>query len=279
MRGENSSRMAGIFKWLVLIFLVAASTTVIVSLVSLTPVSGQTGATDAAVLTKQLEFILKMNSAFLGFLGVIGALLTWFFKNNLEDAKKVTREIVRQELSAHLKPLIDEEARYLERTLRIEQVVGETVVDYYLASTQTDPPHEFRLLEARGFKVRFWNQDSAFRRRPGRVLVLDFSNSPENQRYLEVDDKDKDKQELSFKTLENLVNQTLEDWIDTRLRGRMPVLVIYVRPGRMRIQAIDNLSNDFPKVKHYTAANTPIALMGWVVDSAYVAFGERMMAS
>ncbi|NEZ60881.1 hypothetical protein [Adonisia turfae] len=60
-------------------------------------------AQTALVLATQLEFILKMNSAFLGFLGIIGALLPWFFKNNLEDAKKVAGQMVRDELDKRIK--------------------------------------------------------------------------------------------------------------------------------------------------------------------------------
>ncbi len=62
--------------------------------VNLSPSAGQTGQAESEMLASQLEFILKMNSAFLGFLGIIGALLTWFFKNNLEDAKKVASQMV-----------------------------------------------------------------------------------------------------------------------------------------------------------------------------------------
>ncbi|WP_206071140.1 hypothetical protein, partial [Nodosilinea sp. P-1105] len=59
---------------------IAASVSIITIAVRISPTSGQAGQVESEVLAKQIEFILKMNSAFLGFLGIIGALLTWFFK-------------------------------------------------------------------------------------------------------------------------------------------------------------------------------------------------------
>jgi len=83
-------------KWATLILLIAACIAIITMAVNMSPSSGQAGQVESEVLARQLEFILKMNSAFLGFLGIIGALLTWFFKNNLEDAKKVASQMVRE---------------------------------------------------------------------------------------------------------------------------------------------------------------------------------------
>ena len=278
MLAKNRSTIPEWLKWLTLISIIAASVAIIIGAVNLSPSSAQAGQVESEVLAKQLEFILKMNSAFLGFLGITGALLTWFFKNNLEDAKKVAREIVRQELHEHIEPLIQEEVQYLERTLQVEQIVGRTSVCYYLASNGEDKPIEYNLLEARGFNIHFWNKGRQPRRRLGDVLVLDISNSPENIAYLESENESEQQKQL-FTELEELVGVTLNDLLDRSLKGRVPVIVIYVRPGRKRIQSIDNLKTEFPKIKYYTSANTPVALMGWVVDSAYVADGDRVANS
>ncbi len=50
------------------------------------------------------------------------------------------------------------------------------------------------------------------------------------------------------------------------------ILVIYVRPGRERLEVIDTLSDDYRNIQFYTTANLPIALIGAVVDAAYVAY-------
>lgn len=274
MQHRNQSKAFEVLKWATLILAIAASVAVITMAVRISPTSGQAGQIESEILAKQIEFILKMNSAFLGFLGIIGALLTWFFKNSLEDAKKVTREIVRAELVEHIQPLIQEEGDYIKRLLKIEQVIGEISIYYYLASKDSKKPLEFNLLGARGFDVKFFNQSRKPKRQLGDVLVLDVSNTGENITYLETKDKSQE-QEKAFQALEKLVERSLEDLIADKTSKNMPVIVVYVRPGKRRLTLIDNLKTDFTEVKYYTSANTPVALMGWVVDSAYVAYGDR----
>ena len=271
---RNKNRTANLLKWLSLAFLIVASTAAIFIAVSLTPASGKTTNLEAEVLAKQLEFILKMNSAFLAFLGIIGVLLTWFFKNSLEDAKKVAKDIVRQELIERINPLLDHEVRTLEKTLKIEQIIGDTSLHYYLSAVDTQYPAEYNLLTSRGFRTQFFNKIELPKKRLGDVLAIDISNSPENMNYLKTEN-DSNSQKIAFQKLEDLVDATLDDLISNRSRGRMPVIIVYVRPGKNRIKAIDNLKTDFPSVKYYTSANTPVALMGAAIDSAYVAYGDR----
>ncbi len=95
MSFKNQSKAFEWLKWATLILAIAASVVIITLVVNMSPSSGQARQIESEVLAKRLEFILKMNSAFLGFLGIIGALLTWFFKKSLEDAKKVVQEIAR----------------------------------------------------------------------------------------------------------------------------------------------------------------------------------------
>ena len=132
MPDRNQSTAFQWFKWAGLILWIAASVAVITMAVNLSPSAGQTGQAESEVLASQLEFILKMNSAFLGFLGIIGALLTWFFKNNLEDAKKVASQMVREGLDQHIQERVQEEFRYWEMGARTERVVSQSLVNYYL---------------------------------------------------------------------------------------------------------------------------------------------------
>ncbi|MEL7315000.1 MAG: hypothetical protein AAFN08_08615 [Cyanobacteria bacterium J06559_3] len=83
------------------------------------PAPTPTTPPEVELLKSQLEFVLQLNTVFLGFLAILGGLLTWFFKSNLDDAKEMATRMVRQELSDHIEPLIKAEARNIQRTFRI----------------------------------------------------------------------------------------------------------------------------------------------------------------
>ncbi|WP_346292994.1 hypothetical protein [Sphaerothrix gracilis] len=228
---------------------------------------------DVELLIQQLEFMKWMNTAFLAFLGFLGGLLTWFFKSNLEDAREMARKIVHQELTNQIQPLIKAESSQIQRTLRIEQIISNTVVDYYLPAA-SEPPREYQLLKGRGFlDLRYWQQNQLPQGRFGSVLVIDFVNSG----ILEVPgllDNDDAVRKAAYQQREQIVNNTVHQVVALRIGN--PVLVLYVRPGSGRIWAIDQLTTTFPEVQYYSSANTPVALMGAVVDSAYVAYGDRL---
>lgn len=226
---------------------------------------------EVELLKSQLEFMKWMNTAFLGFLGFLGALLTWFFNKNLEDAKRLARELVRQELINHINPLVEAEAKNVMRTLRTEQVIGDTVVDYYIPAKEKEPV-EYRLLKGREFlKVRFWNKTHQPTARLGSVFVIDFVNC-EILQVPGLSDEDAEKRRAAYQQRESLVDETIREIVNLRL-GK-PIFVIYIRPGSGRIESIDKLTTNFPEIKFYSSANTPVALMGAVVDSAYVAYGD-----
>ncbi|NMF84172.1 hypothetical protein [Nodosilinea sp. P-1105] len=232
---------------------------------------------EVELLKSQLEFVLRLNSIFLGFLALLGGLLTWFFKSNLDDARAMATRMVRQELSDHIEPLIQAEARNIQRTFRTEQIISNTVVDYYVPAQPSKKPLEYALLSGRGFSdVRLWHPGNQPQGRLGSVLVIDFVNCD----ILAVPDlasPDRAVQEVGYKKRDALVNEVIQGLIELRI-GR-PILVVYVRPGQGRIGAIDLLSQTFPEdVKYYSSANTPVALMGAVVDSAYVAHSDRQVS-
>jgi len=233
--------------------------------------------TEVDLLKSQLEFILRLNTVFLGFLALLGGLLTWFFKSNLDDARAMATRMVRQELSDHIEPLIQAEARNIRRTFRTEQIISNTVVDYYVPAQPSKEPLEYALLNGRGFSnVRLWHPGKKPQGRLGSVLVIDFVNC-DVLAVPEIGSPDAAVREVGYRKRDALVNEVIQGLIELRI-GR-PIIVIYVRPGQGRIGAIDLLSQTFPEeVKYYSSANTPVALMGAVVDSAYVAHSDRQVS-
>ncbi len=121
-------------------------------------------APDIQVLMQQLEFLKDANdrlsnsfTMFLGFLAIVGAYVTFLIGKNLDDAKKVAREMVREELSTQIKVETKAEIAALQRSLISERAVSDTVIDYYVPSVARDTT-ERKLLVARGFQdVRLWN--------------------------------------------------------------------------------------------------------------------------
>ncbi len=233
---------------------------------------------EVELLKSQLEFVLRLNTVFLGFLALLGGLLTWFFKSNLDDAREMATRMVRQELSTHIEPLIQAEARNIQRTFRTEHIISNTVVDYYVPAQPSKEPLEYTLLNGRGFSdVRLWHPDQKPQGRLGSVLVIDFVNC-DVLALSEIASLDGAVREVGYKKRDALVDEVIQELIDLRI-GR-PILVIYVRPVQGRIVAIDLLSQTFPEdVKYYSSANTPVALMGAVIDSAYVAHSDRQVAT
>lgn len=233
---------------------------------------------EVELLKSQLEFVLRLNSVFLGFLALLGGLLTWFFKSNLDDAREMATRMVRQELSDHIEPLIKAEARNIQHTFRTEQIISNTVVDYYVPAPPRQEPLEYTLLKGRGFlDVRLWHPGQKPQGRLGSVLVIDFVNC-DVLALPEIASPDGAVREVGYRKRDALVNEVIEGLIDLRI-GR-PILVVYVRPGQGRIGAIDLLSQTFPEdVRYYSSANTPVALMGATIDSAYVAYSDRQVPS
>lgn len=233
---------------------------------------------EVELLKNQLEFILRLNTVFLGFLAFLGGLLTWFFKSNLDDAKEMASRMVRQELTDHIEPLIKAEANHIQRTFQTEQIIGNTVVDYYVPTTPSKDPLEYHLLKGRGFlDVRLWYPDRQPQGRFGNVLVIDFVNC-EILAVPELMAEEDHVRRTGYIKRDQLVNDVIQGLVELRM-GR-PILVIYVRPEKGRIGAIDLLTTHFPgDIKYYSSANTPVALMGAAVDSAYVAYSDRQFAS
>ena len=265
MSFRNQSTAFAWLKWTALAFVIAASVATITIAVNLSPSSGQAGQVESEVLAKQLEFILKMNSAFLGFLGIIGALLTWFFKNNLEDAKEVAKQMVRDELDQHIKALVKEEFRYWEMSARTERVVGQTLVNYYLPGA-VEEPREFWLIKKRGFRqVLFCSRAEEVRRSAidADVIILDVQNwKTDSDQYVVETDRGRLVPESERQVKEQI------DLLKNVISGHV-VLVVYVRG------TVDYLFDPKFASEFVLAANNHVTLLGHVVNGAYVAYGER----
>ena len=243
--------------------LLVAIASIIIASVSLTPVAGNVAFTEAEVLQKQLEFVLKMNSAFLGFLGIIGALLTWFFKNSLEDAKAVAARMVKEEMAGKVRGLVEEEFRYWERMAQPERVISQTLVDYYLPEGAAEP-EEFYLVKQRGFRrVLFCDRLEALRRSEADVVIADFQNC-----------KRADGQRRLLMNAGRLTAES-EAWAKGQIDfiraviSEQAVLVVYIR-GTVGYLYEPKFENAY-----VLAANNQVTLVGHAGSGAYVAFGAR----
>jgi hypothetical protein len=264
MRNPSQAQANNFWKAASLALLIVTVMAVIIASVSLTPVAGKVALTEAAVLQKQLEFILKMNSAFLGFLGIIGALLTWFFKNNLEDAKVVAARMVREEMDGRIKALVEEEFRYWQRSAQPERVIGQTLVNYFLPEGAAEP-EEFYLVKQRGFRqVLFCDRLEAVRQSSADVVIVDFQNC-----------KTADGQRQVLLTDRGGLTAESEVWARAQIdsvRGvisEQTVLVIYVRGN------VGYLNDPKFEKAYVLPANNKVTLVGHAGSGAYVAFGAR----
>ncbi|MEL6501397.1 MAG: hypothetical protein AAFQ23_08325 [Cyanobacteria bacterium J06623_1] len=253
-------------RWGVLAFLLVLLVCILFAAVSLPPAMGQGATADSELLSKQLEFLLQMNSAFLGFLGFVGVLLTWFFKNNLDDAKAVASDMVRRELDTRIKELAEKEFAALERTLLPERIVGESLVDYFVPDGDREAAElaEVRLLEVRGFRkpVRICVSEREVRSRRGDVTVLDLQNwvLRTGQRFVALPAPEREAQAMQL--VERLFREILPE---------AAVLIVYFRGY------INNLNKIEPaySTQYLLIANNPVTLVGHTVNGAYVAYGDR----
>jgi hypothetical protein len=263
------------------LFLVQASSPV--------PSPSPTGA-DVELLQSQLEFLKQSYSQFVEtvkiiftILGIAGVIVAYFFGKSFKDfqdaARKDVRDFqeiarrdvqesvqrVRQEaevqiprlVAAEVTRLVAAEVANLERTLRREQVIGSTLVDYYLPNG-INPPSEFRLLQARNFRqVRFRTDLQSIVRSPGDVVILDLKNwvMSSGQNFGDLSETE---QQIPGK-------QLLQDLLD--VLPEAVVIVVYVRGRLFYLNEIGD--------RYVIAANNPVTLVGNVADGAYVVAGDR----
>ncbi|MBW4644555.1 MAG: hypothetical protein KME23_16470 [Goleter apudmare HA4340-LM2] len=253
-----------------------------------TPKTSPSPAADVELLKSQIQFLqdanTQLNNSFGSFVsainlsfvvlgvlfGVIAAISIYFFNQSLKDAKLLIREEVERRLKSVVDETVGQEVSNLKQVLDREKIVGEITIDYFIPSPQAilpdDYPEEYEFLAARGFKETRLLSASKRVKFSGDVVILDLVN------YALIDDSEKiNKSEAeNAQLLEIRVAETLNKIVN-RVNSKS-ILVVYIRPGKQRINAIDELSKS---VKYYASANTPVSLMGVVVDSAYVAHGMK----
>lgn len=228
-------------------------------------------------LTQQIEFLRQENqdltnsftkyvdamkwnlTVLAGLAAILTAVGGWIFKSNLDDAKQVAQEMINRRVEAQISTLVNNRVEEVSRTIRREQVVGETYVDYCLPGSDRKPP-EFSLLNARQFKdLRFINALDDIQNEPGNVVVLDLVNytTPSGQLFSSFtgDDREAVAQPLIGRLLQLLPSST--------------VVVVYVNFPPLKAV------NQAPRNRYVIAANNPITLVGNTADGAYVALGDR----
>ncbi|MEM7553508.1 MAG: hypothetical protein AAF378_05310 [Cyanobacteria bacterium P01_A01_bin.84] len=266
--------------WLLQIYLFIAQAT---PTPTATPKPSATPVTDIELLKSQIQFLqdtnTRLNNSFGSFVNainlsfvvlgiifaVVGAVSIYFFNQSLKEARQMVRNEVERKLQASVSTVVGQQVDKLKQILDREEILGNISVDYIVPQdevlTVDDYPEEYLLLAERGFKDTRILDTSKRIRVSGNVVVLDLVN------YQLISDVEKNSQGVDIPLL---IQTKAADKINkiVKLVPSKAVLIVYIRPGKQRINAIDELSE---KVKYYASANTPVNLMGTVVDSAYVA--------
>ena len=240
-------------------------------------------AIDIEYLKQQIQFLQdspsRLNNSFTAFLTAIGLIATivgivstFFFKQSLKEAQQMVKSEVETRLQSSVSTIVGKQVDNLKQILDREEILGNISVDYILPKdeviTVDEYPAEYLLLAQRDFKdTRILDASKKFKIISD-IVVLDLVN------YQLVSDAEKSgKQEDEINTL---IQERAAYQIDkiAKVLPKQTIIIVYIRPGKQRIKAIDELPNK-PNVKYYASANTPINLMGTVVDSAYVADARK----
>jgi hypothetical protein len=234
----------------------------------LSPSPSPTPSLDTEVLKQQLEFLqdanTRLNNSFGSFVSainlsfvivgiiftVLGGIAVYIFGQSLKEIRQSVKELVNREVDRLVTETVKAEVRgqvdHLKRILDREKIVGAIALDYVLPTRTTTEPEPFQLLAARGFKNPRLHDATSQVKLTGNVVVLDLI------------------------TVAVTEEEAIAQQLDALLKRLSPeaVLVVYLRTGPRRSQALDDLAN---RVRYYASANTPVNLMGVVVDAAYVA--------
>ena len=225
----------------------------------------QSSPTETELLKQQMEFLQKANeqltnsfNSFVGainlafvvigvVLGILGVAASFFYLKTITEVKQSVGAIATQEVTKQISITIKEQVDYLQRVVEREKVIGWVSLEYFLPIGKGSlPPTEFNLLKSRGFEDADFHSHSLQVRKRSNIVVLDIAS--ENFSDEEIIEK-------TEKILENLPPAC--------------VLVVYVN---RQVRPLNELLK--PKV-YSIVANTPIRLMGTVVDAAYLADALR----
>ena len=257
---------------------------------SVSPSPSPAATAEIGLLRSQLDFLKQTYSQFVEAMkiifivfGIAGGIVAYFFGKNLKEFQSFVREDiinfrefsrkevqeaiqrVRQDaetqipkiVEAEVSRIVKAEVASLERTLRREGVIGQTLVDYFLPNG-TNEPNELKLLEARNFRrVRFRTTIDLIKRSHGDVIILDLKNWVmfHNQKFSDLPEAE---QQSPGK---EMIQELLE------ILPESVVIVVYISGRLFYLNEIKN--------RYVIAANNSITLVGNVADGAYVVAGER----
>ena len=232
---------------------------------------------DIELLKSQIQFLqdanTRLNNSFGSFvgainvsfvvlaliLGVAGAISVYLFNQSLKEARQLVRQEVERRLQTSVSEIVGQQVSNLQQILDREKVVGGISIDYVIPQQQPlipdDYPEEYQLLAQRGFQSARIIDAAKRIKLSGDVVILDLVN------YQLIADTEKNN--LTEIEVSKLVEDRVVDQLQKvlNLLPNRAVLVVYIRPGKQRINAIDGLSQ---KVKYYASANTPVNLIGTV---------------
>ncbi|MGB3650208.1 MAG: hypothetical protein WBA41_03240 [Rivularia sp. (in: cyanobacteria)] len=269
--------------WLLQIYFFIAQATPTPTSTSTPQQPSPTTAVDIEYLKQQIQFLqdshTRLNNSFTVFLTAIGLIATivgivstFFFKQSLKEAQQMVKSEVETRLQSSVSTIVGKQVDNLKQILDREEILGNISVDYILPEdevlTVDDYPAEYLLLAQRGFKDTRILDASKKIKITSDIVVLDLVN------YQLVSDAEKNgKQEDE---IDSLIQTRAAEQIDkiVKVLPKKTIIIVYTRPGKLRITAVDDLPKK-PNVKYYASANTPVNLMGTVVDSAYVADARK----
>lgn len=207
------------------------------------------------LLKEQLKFLEKSNADLVGtfkfFIGIAGssiALSVVAFWKNLNEAKKLindsVKEAVDRRISASLETRIDD----IERAVLTETRVRKTRVCYWIPKNGEPDPPMVDLLKVRGFaKLKTISSNELPRQFPD-VIIVDLNCwSPTED---EID-----------RALLQVVGQATPN----------DSVILYYGSGRS--DAIDRFKGRSP-TRNILPANSPASLMGCVVDAVYLSHAQ-----
>lgn len=230
---------------------------------------------DPDVLLQQIEFLQKAHDSLaesfrsftmtvnitvtivLALIALLGLIGTFIFGKSLQEVTTVTDGIVRRRIAKTIGKRIDD----LERVMELEEVIANTRILYVLPHSNSEPQQleDFNMLEQRGFKDIRLESNLNFRRSRKEIVVLDVANI--------TDPEIKDSKEKKDKLVCEVAKKCLGEVVFVIYYPGMSDIITKLRKKEAIFEE-EALKTEQPKYWH--PANTPVSLMGSVVDAAHV---------
>lgn len=206
-------------------------------------------------LTESFNSLLNTINIVSIFIGVLAALIGFFYFSNIREARKNIRELVNQEVQKNIMQAIEIEKQQIERSLQKEKIISDTKITYLLPKEQRNYQNtqEISMLEGRGFSQVYicYNLQNFYPKNYD-ILVIDFINFSLTS-------------EEKMGVVEKIIEESSNDliWVIYNSSDRAE----YLSPELTQKLKASNIK--------YIVANTYISLMGNVVDAAQVAYALK----